>query len=43
MCMPTAAMGRPALDPWVQPSIDFFCNTRVFVFTAVVGLPKECS
>ena len=31
MCMPTAAIGRPALDPWVQPSIDFFCNTRVCV------------
>ena len=24
MCMPTAAIGRPFLDPWVQPSIDFF-------------------
>ena len=45
MCMPTAAIGRPALDPWVQPSIDFFCNTRVCVcvLTAAVGLPTECS
>ena len=43
MCMPTAAIGRPALDPWVQPSIDFFCNTHVCVLTAAVGLPKECS
>ena len=24
LCMPTAAIGRPFLDPWVQPSIDFF-------------------
>ena len=29
MCMPTAAIGRPFLDPWVQPSIDFFFNTCV--------------
>ena len=29
MCMPTAAIGRPYLDPWVQPSIDFFFNTCV--------------
>ena len=27
--MPTAAVGRPSLDPWMQPSIDLFCNTHV--------------
>ena len=31
MCMPAAAIGRPVLEPWVQPSIDFICNTRVCV------------
>ena len=31
MCMPTAAIGRPALEPWVQPSIDFFCNKHMCV------------
>ena len=40
MCMPTAAIGRPFLDPWVQPTIDFFCNTHVRVLTAAIGLPK---
>ena len=44
MRMPTAAIGRPALEPWVQPSIDFFCNTCVCVcvcvLTAAVGVPK---
>ena len=28
-CMPTAAIGRPTLDPWVQPYL--FCNTHVCV------------
>ena len=28
MSMPTAAMGRPARGPGVQPSIDFFCSTH---------------
>ena len=28
MCMPTAAIGRPARGPGVQPSIDFFCSTH---------------
>ena len=40
MCMPTAAIGRPTLDPWVQPSIDLFCNTHMCVLTAAIGLPK---
>ena len=31
VCMPTAAIGRPALEPWVQPSIDFFCNKHMCV------------
>ena len=37
-CMPTAAIGRPTLDPWVQPYL--FCNTHVCVLTAAIGLPK---
>ena len=40
MCMPTAAIGRPTLDPWVQLSMDFFCNTCVYVLTALIGPPK---
>ena len=40
MCMPTAAVGRPTLDPWVLPLIDFFCNTHMCVLTAAIGLPK---
>ena len=28
---------QQALDPWVQPSIDFFCNTHVCVCTAAIG------
>ena len=39
--MPTAAIGRPALDPWVQPSIALFCNTHVCVCSQQqFGLPK---
>ena len=41
MRVPTAAIGRPALEPWVQPSIDFFCHTHVCVLAAAVGLPKR--
>ena len=40
MCMPTARIGRPTLDTWVYPAIDFFCHTNECVLTAVVGLPK---
>ena len=40
MCMPTAATGRATLDPWVQPSLDIFCNTHVCVLTAAIGLPN---
>ena len=40
MCVPTTAIGRPTLDPWVQASIDFFCNTHVCVLPAAIGLPK---
>ena len=31
MCMHTAAIGRPALDPWVLSSTDFFRSTHVCV------------
>ena len=41
MCMPAAAIGRPALDPWGQPSIALFCNTHVCVCSQQqFGLPK---
>ena len=40
MCMHTAAIGRPALDPWVLSSTDFFRSTHVCVLTAALGLPK---
>ena len=40
MCMPAAAIGRPALDPWV-PSSALFCNTHVCVCSQQqFGLPK---
>ena len=39
--MPTAAIGRPTLDPWVQPSLDSFCKKHVCVLTAAIGLPKS--
>ena len=29
MCVLTAAIGRPTLDPWVQPLIALFCYTHV--------------
>ena len=41
MCMPTAVIGRPTLDPWVQPSIALILqHTCVCVLTAAIGLPK---
>ena len=45
MCMPTAAIGRPALDPWMQLSIALSCNTHVCVLTAAIWFAKvvECS
>ena len=43
--MPTPAIGRPTLDPWVQPSMALFCNTHVCVLTAAIWFAKvvECS
>ena len=29
MCMPTAVIGRPALDPWMQLSIALSCNSNL--------------
>ena len=44
MCMPTAAIGRPTLDPWVQPSLDLLCKWLLHwlilqVLTAAIGRP----
>ena len=45
MCMPTATIGRATLDPWVQPSLDLFCNTHMCVaeYSSWPAKVVECS
>ena len=33
--MPTAGISRPTVDTWVQPAIDFFCETHLCVSVCV--------
>ena len=42
MCMPTAAIGRPTLDPWAQPSLDLVCNTHVCVCSQQQLVCQSC-